>query len=428
MKRERRQLPRAIERLESRSLLAGDTLTVGEAVEELAAEYGEPTVTPMLLSGVASSDPKQDDSPALRVDPNLANSPYAGVGALEIFPLAPSTASLCSASVIGQKYILTAAHCFDLNGDGDVDSGIDGRFVLNVGRNRSHVIPIAKDDNGVSQIFVHKDFDGLNVNSHDDIAVVQLNKAQMEGNPDTFPDPYKLRKKPLTVGQKLTLVGYGQSGFANDATYTVPASATVKRVGKNVVDFLTSDQLDEGTTASEVYGFDFDQPFSGIPKSQGGSLGNKVETQLGPGDSGGPAFVGQNLVIGGINSGTILFSGGFFPSVGFGTDISSYVADIKAVMKGDPSDFVLAGSAAASLSAQPFLAVAGVSDTLLAAASPPVDSPSQAADIGAALEVPPAIPTPDAPLPARRESAFDPDDIDDLFADEEDLVGAATLS
>src|ERR1700751_3655061 len=74
----------------------------------------------------------QADTPDARIDPNTPSSQYAGVGSIEV--AAKGVTFIGTGTVIGKRYVLTAAHVVDLNNDGKVDrkDGIQGvYFVLN---------------------------------------------------------------------------------------------------------------------------------------------------------------------------------------------------------------------------------------------------------------------------------------------------------
>ena len=125
----------------------------------------------------------------------------------------------------------------------------------------------------------------------------------------------------MQVGSQAALVGFGRSGYGNYG-YTTSATLTDRRVGYNVVDSLTPDDLGGGFPA--LFRYDFDSPDTfGRP---GGSLGNNLESIIGPGDSGGPLllFDGSGYSIAGVNTFTEGY-GGRFGDIGGGVLLAPYL-------------------------------------------------------------------------------------------------------
>jgi hypothetical protein len=273
---------------------------------------GNPNVTPQ-------------DSPAKRIDENTAESRFAGVGSLQVGTR--NGAHVGTATAIGPRHVLTAAHVVDLNGDGRVD-GSDGTrgvyFILNSGGDITHRI-------AVSQFDIHPDFTGFNKPAvNDDIAVLTLAEDLPEGLPI-----YSLPSYDLLIGNHITIVGYGRSGFGNRG-YTTAANLTVKRVGENIVDAFYGQDDAGKPIASEVYRFDFDGPMGNGPLG-GPTLGNDRETQLGSGDSGGPAFTFANgqLVVAGVNTFVQGSRAPRFGSLGGGMNVFVYLDFIRTVLDPD---------------------------------------------------------------------------------------------
>ncbi len=117
--------------------------------------------------------------------------------------------------------------------------------------------------------------------------------------------------------ETITLVGYGRSGVGAQSSqpstgiYSVEPLFDVKRVGENVVDGLFAESA-ESSAIPEVFIFDFDDPIITRTQNQTGglTLGNRRETQLGPGDSGGPSFVTDTdgrMKLAGVNTFTFNF-------------------------------------------------------------------------------------------------------------------------
>lgn len=307
-----------VERLEDRAV----------ASATLANEVGP--FFPTVMAGDPRGSPS--DSAAARIDENTAASPFAGVGSLQV--LSKSGTFLGTATAIGPRYILTAAHVVDINGDGLVD-GKDGLkgvyFILNSGKDQSSKIAVSKFD-------LHPDFTGFNRPSvHDDLAVLTLAQDLPEGLPI-----YPLPDYDLMVGNHITIVGYGRSGTGNWG-YTTGASLTVKRVGENVVDGFYG-QDDEGRPfANEMFRFDFDGPKGNGPLGLG-TVGNNRETTLGPGDSGGPSFVyamGQ-YVLAGVNTFVQGANAALFGSMAGGVDVYAYIGFIRSIIDPEPADGDLA--------------------------------------------------------------------------------------
>src|SRR5262245_57219051 len=78
-------------------------------------------VFPMVMAGELNGLP--GDSPAERIDPNSPESPFAGVGSIQV--LSTRGRFTGTATAIGPRHILTAAHVVDLNSDGKAN-GRDG--------------------------------------------------------------------------------------------------------------------------------------------------------------------------------------------------------------------------------------------------------------------------------------------------------------
>jgi hypothetical protein len=221
------------------------------------------------------------DSPDLHVDANVPTSPLAGIGSIQN-DLGNGMAYLGSGALIDRLHVLTAAHLFDTNGDGHNDFALSKTsFILN--SNGDYTAAIS-----ASAVHIHPDFTGFNNPSvNDDLAIITLSQPVPADVP-----VYGLWRQPVAQGQTVSQVGYGRSG--NGVTgYTTSASWTVKRIGSNQMDDGGLD--DEGSGAIEVWYADFDDPTGTGHNFLGGeSLGNTIETILGPGDSGGPSSVSSN--------------------------------------------------------------------------------------------------------------------------------------
>jgi hypothetical protein len=234
-------------------------------------------VKPVILAGSYYDGSPDEDSPTKRVDPNTVDSPFGGVGSVCLGGVFRATAAL-----IGPHEVLTAGHVVDLNNDGVVDvlpQELD--FRLNLGGDLTHII-------GVVQIAMHPDFTGFaHPVLNDDLAVLTL----AHDAPPEAPI-YELHKRPMRQGDALTLVGYGRSGWGNLGFRPPYETNSVKRWGQNVADMSFLD--DEEGGFSEVYIFDFDGPDGTTNFVGGPSLGDEIETSLGFGDSGGPAFIWED--------------------------------------------------------------------------------------------------------------------------------------
>lgn len=261
-----------------------------------------------------------DDAPSLRLD---VAGEFQFVGALSITGGAGTFKG--SAVALSRDWLLTAGHNADLDDDGLPDADWSAAFYLP-----------AVGGFAVSHAITHPDFTGFGVPVvNDDLALLRL-AAPL---PDVaFPG----FGAAVVAGDELTLVGFGRSGYGSYG-YTTQASLTDRRSGCNVLDTFAPD--DERGEFAEVFRYDFDQPATtGQP---GGSLGNDLETIIGPGDSGGPALVqtasGWDVV--GINTFTEGY-GGLFGDIGGGVLIAPYrnwISEVTGIPEPGTASSLIAG-------------------------------------------------------------------------------------
>lgn len=294
----------------------------------------------LMVAGDPNGTPP--DAPDDRIDPNTADSPFAGVGVVSLVRGQNITGGGTGVA-IGPRHVLTAAHVVDINHNGHHD-GADWdsmEFWLNLDTDS----PVDQPDViiPVAGWFIHPDaFNPGNAFFHDDVAVIELAEPLPEGVPF-----YPLYAGDL-AGRTLHLVGHGRSGDGVNG-FTIPGSRTIKRVGQNVADRFEGQDDHRRPEAVELWQADFDHPTDASLNFLGGpSLGNDKETCVGPGDSGGPAFVltGSNpnqassYQIGGVITHGIkgLSALGLFGCGFGGTVVSAYLDWIRGTLAGNVLD------------------------------------------------------------------------------------------
>lgn len=117
------------------------------------------------------------------------------------------------------------------------------------------------------------DFNGFgNPDVHNDLAMLYIEEALPEL---VFP----ALGLSMGIGDTINLVGFGRSGYGSYG-YITDANTTDRRTGANVVDSFENNASGNGT----LFRYDFDD--ADTFGTAVGSLGNDVETLIGPGDSG----------------------------------------------------------------------------------------------------------------------------------------------
>lgn len=252
-------------------------------------------------------------------DPNVAASPWAGVGALSV------NGSTFSGVLVGSRHVLTAAHVVGRAAPGKVS------FVLNT--------EAGSQTYAAESIIVFPGFTGTRPGAdgvwQDDLALIRLAAPV-----DTRVPVYGLYGGSL-ASEPVTLVGYGGGGDGVKGV-TSGAMTSVKRVGQNRVDKLLAD--DDGGSAPKVFVFDFDGPDAasnvfGPPDKANLTLGETIEAHYAGGDSGSPVFVRDKGAwkIAGIatfNGSTPISSGSnvLFGAIGGGTVVASYIPWVETAM------------------------------------------------------------------------------------------------
>lgn len=213
------------------------------------------------------------------------------------FPFRPAaTFYRGSAVALSPHWVLSAGHNVDFNDDGAVDAGLAINLYLpGYGSYAASAFAINPAFTGFSNPSIQHDLSLL-----------------------YFDDPLPNLSFPslgnsLINGDIATLVGFGRSGYG-DYGYTTTASLTDRRFGFNVIDEFEPESGGDGL----LFRYDFDA--SDTFGQTDGSLGNDLETIIGPGDSGGALVVDGALV--GINTFTEGY-GGLFGDYGGGIALNN---------------------------------------------------------------------------------------------------------
>jgi len=229
-----------------------------------------------------------DDFPSNRLDTAGAASAFNFVGALEISD--GSNNYFGTGAALNRNWVLTAGHNVDFNDDGIADAGLTLNFHLP-----------GFGSYTATSIAINPDFDGFgNPTVHNDLSLLYF------ANPLPIGLQFPSLNQSMAINDTVTLVGFGRSGFGSYG-YTTNASLTDRRTGQNVIDTFQNQAGGDGV----LFRYDFDDAdtFGQLD----GSLGNDIETLIGPGDSGGPALrdVGGSYALVGVNTFTEGFGGQF---------------------------------------------------------------------------------------------------------------------
>lgn len=227
-------------------------------------------------------------------------SQYSGVGGLIINSDELDAAgfiSLCTASFIGPRTLVTAAHCLD-------DPTLN-RIRFRTGAGNGLAGTSFDQEYEAISYWIHPDFESVGAN---DIAFIRLGYDQAARGGEEIYDIFTANDGS-ELGAIHTKVGFGTTGEGTAGTRGLtPASDDFdKRAGNNIYetfgDFIFSDvgedvllfDFDSGLPENDVYGWINREFFGGAASffDQTGVVidGVFTEANSSPGDSGGPTFI-----------------------------------------------------------------------------------------------------------------------------------------
>ena len=190
------------------------------------------------------------------------------------------------------RHILTAAHVVDLYGDDGIPE-YDFRVEYQLPGGHGIKMDVPKED-----IIVHPGWNG-NLAAGNDLAILELSALAPSGSHGA--DRYQIYRDNDEWGQIFTAAGYGNTGTGSAGWLS--GTSETKRIGQNRWDIDLS--YFYGFNPDNQLSFDFDRGWTWLDTGRYYGEANTglgaAESNIAPGDSGGPAFLGGNKIAG-INS------------------------------------------------------------------------------------------------------------------------------
>ncbi|WP_282177432.1 S1 family peptidase [Vibrio nereis] len=256
---------------------------------------------------LATSSLAQEISPRIIDGTNATSNDWPYITALVTKGSSAYEGQFCGGSYIGDRYILTAAHCVERvsKEDFEVIVGINN---LNNEHNEGVRLP-------VQQFYIHPEYNGNNLKN--DIAIIELPRplTSNEAIPVQLADAQT--RNSTAVGTDLTVAGWGSTTpeLGNHTTSAQLLEVTVPMVDQNTC----ADAFPSVTSGSGSENFCAGYQYEGYDSCRG--------------DSGGPLVIDNDRTqLGIVSFGSIRC--GYAGSYGVYTNISRYVDWIEQVTSG----------------------------------------------------------------------------------------------